>query len=179
MLGVLNSKIGHAILEVLPRDGSGVVSEEREHLGGVLGGSAVGEVEADTDIVNSRIGSVGNQLESHGGCVVDNAHKVRASLVKTSQAEEGHESTVSTELDVHFGRLLALSEGLKSLDDLASQNGASNGTDGLAAIVGKVPLVDRGEVVELVQSRLFEKVVGEDAGVVNACNINEIKDWMG
>jgi hypothetical protein len=82
-------------------------------------------------------------------------------------------------LDVHLGRFLALSDGLESLNDLAGENGARNGTDRLTAVVGKVPLMDRGEVVEFIQSRLLEKIVRGDARVVNAGNINKIKDWVG
>lgn len=37
--------------------------------------------------------------------------------------------------------------------------------------------MNRGKIVEPAESRFVEEVVRWDAGVVNASNIDEVKDW--
>lgn len=139
---ILDSKVHHALLEIIPLQRRLLLTEEREQSRGVLGSSAVGEVESHADVINSRGRGVGDELKSHGRGVVANAHEIRAGGLELGETEEGHEGAICAKLDVELGTLLAVDKSLESLDDLTTQDRAGDGSDAVTAVVGEVPLVN-------------------------------------
>ena len=88
-------------------DGRGL-AEERVGGEGVCSGGAVGEEEADSDVVGGWVrgvgdGGVGDELEGHGGGVVDHAGEVLGDGRELGEAEEGEEGAVGAELDADLG----------------------------------------------------------------------------
>lgn len=177
ILGIGNGELVHSSLEVVPAEGGLLLAEEGERLEAVGSSSAVGPEEANGEIVSRGLGRAGgDDLDDHGGGVVADAVELVVGSGQLGEAEEGHEGTVGTELDVEARRRLAVDNGLESGHDLTGEDRASNGTDGLAAVVGEVPLVGRGQVVEVGEGRVGEEVVRGDGGVVNCGDVDVVKD---
>lgn len=110
----------------------------------MLSSSAVGKVESYTDVISGRARRIGDELKGHGRSIVADSHEVGAGFLHLSETEEGHECAVGAELDVEFGTLLAVYEGLESFDNLTAEDRAGNGSNGVAAVVGEVPFVSGG-----------------------------------
>lgn len=175
--GVCDGKLVDAGLEVVPADGSILLAKQGVGLEAVLGSSAVGPEEANGQIVLGGLGGAGgDELEHHGGGVVADAVEVVGGSGQLGQAEEGHEGGVGAELDVELGDGLAVSDALESNHDLAGENGAGNGAGGIAAVIGEVPLVGRGVVIEVGERGFGEEVVRGDGGVVNCGDVDVVKD---
>lgn len=181
MLGVGDGELAHAGLEVVPRQGGLVLAKEGKGLELVVRGGAVGKEEADVDIGGGGLGGSagGVQLKGHGGGVVDDAVEVCAGLLELGETKEGHESAIGTELGVELGGGLgAVDDGLEGVEDLAGENGASDGADGFARVVGQVPFVDGGEIVEAVKGCVGDEVTGGDGGVVDFGDVDVVPDYI-
>lgn len=179
MLGVSNSKLVHAGLEGGPAEGGLVLAEKRERLQLVGAGGAVGEKEADAEVLRLEVVAAtrSNQLKGHGGGIVADAVKLWRSSGQLGEAEKGHESAVSAKLEVEArGAGFFLSESLEGLGDLAGEDGAGDGADGLASVVGEVPFVDGGEVVETIEGGFGEEFLGGDGGVVDGGDVDVVED---
>lgn len=177
--GVGDGKLVDASLEVVPANARLLLAKQGEGLeAAVLGSSAVGPEEANGQIVLRELsGAGGDELEHHGGGVVADAVEIVGGSGQLSKAEEGHEGGVGTKLDVELGNGLAVGDTLESSHDLASENGTRNGADGIAAVIGEVPLMGRGEVIEVRERGFGEEVVRGDGGVVNCGDIDVVKDF--
>lgn len=105
MLGVGDGELGHARPEVAPGERGLVLAEERERFEFAVGGSPVGEEEANIDVVGAGLGggAGGEELEGHGGGVVDNAVEILAGFGELRETEEGHEGAVGAELGIESG----------------------------------------------------------------------------
>jgi hypothetical protein len=55
----------------------------------------------------------------------------------------------------------------------------SDGTDVVAGVVGKAPLVCVGKSAELAEGRVGENIRVGNARIVDLCNIDEVVDWEG
>lgn len=180
VLGVGNGELAHAGLEVVPRQGGLVLAKESKSLELVGGSCAVGKEEADVDVGGVGLGgsACGVQLKGHGGGVVDDAVEVWAGLGELCETKEGHESAVSTELGVELGGGLgAVDDGLERIEDLAGEDGAGDGANGLARVVGQVPFVDGGKVVEAVKGCVVDEVPGWDRSVVDLGDVDVVPDY--
>lgn len=177
VLSVGNGELVHSSLEVVPAEGGLLLTKQGERLEAVGSSSAVGPEEADGEIVSRGLGGAGgDNLDDHGGGVVADAVELVVGSGQLGEAEEGHECTVGTELDVEARCGLTVNNGLESGHDLAGEDRAGNGTDGLAAVEGEVPLVGGGQVVEVGEGRVGEEVVRGDGGVVDCGDIDVVKD---
>lgn len=177
VLSVGNGELVHSSLEVVPAEGGLALAEQGVRLEAVGSSSAVGPEEADGEIVSRGLGGAGgDNLDDHGGGVVADAVELVVGGGQLGEAEEGHEGTVGTELDVEARRRLAVDNGLESGHDLAGEDRAGNGTDGLAAVECEVPLVGGGQVVEVGEGRVGEEVVRGDGGVVDCGDVDVVKD---
>lgn len=174
-----DGKLAHAGLEVIPREGGLGLAKERVLGELVLGGSAVGEEEADRHVLLLGVGGGGNKLKGHGGGVVADAEELGVSLLQLSKTEEGHEGTVGAKLGVEGGgALLLVGKVSQGVEGLAGENSTSNGADGLGLGVGKVPFVGRGEGVEAVEVLgVVDEVLAGVGLVVNLGDIEVVKDW--
>lgn len=153
---VADGELVHLRQKAGPGQESLLLAEQRVGLGRKLGGGAVGEQEADRDVVGARValaadGGVGDELEGHRRGVVDYAREVVGNGGELGKAEEGGEDAISAELDVH-GQLAVAGDGaVQRLDDLPRQRGARDGADLLGAVVGQAPLVLVGEKLQLTE----------------------------
>lgn len=172
---VLNGELAHAGLEVVPGEGGLVLAKEWERGEGVGGGGAVGEEEADADVLGGGLGlgGVGDELKGHGGGVVDDAVKVLGGGGELGEAEEGHEGAVGAKLGVEARAGSGLvNDGLQRGEDLAGQDGAGNGADGRGLVVGQVPFQVRGEGEEAVVGGVVDDV----GVVVDFAYVDVVKD---
>lgn len=89
--------------------------------------TAVCEEEADGDLIVGGVRSVrgsgvGYELESHGGCVVDDSGEVLRHLRKLCEAEEGEEGSIGTELDTDLRLGLSGDGRVELLEDLCCKS---------------------------------------------------------
>lgn len=89
---------------------------------------------------------IGEELERHGGGVVGDPHPVVAQRGEVREAEEGLKLRVGTQLEVDersFGAVCGYNR-IEGRDDLGSEGGAGDGTDGVRGIVSEGELVGVG-----------------------------------
>ena len=132
---------------------------------------AVVPQEAHADVLDGgerlRGRCVGEKLECHCRGVVWHAVEIGVLLRELSEAEEGLETAVGTELDVEFAFAGAGNGGVEGLEDLRGECGAGYGTDGGGAVVCEVPLVGICEGAGLGEGGGGEEGGGVDGRIVD------------
>jgi len=123
-----------------PGEGGLFLTEERIGLQAtIVGRGAVGEHEAHRDLIHGwvRLGDVGDgdQFKGHARRVLDDAGEVCGDGRELGESEEGEVGGIDAELDAEFFRGIAVDEGGELLDDLCSEGGAGNGTDGFTGVI--------------------------------------------
>ena len=178
LLGILDSDSAHTRLKVVPADSTVCMVEQWINCEWMLSSGAVDKVEPDGNVVGARMwsGGVGDELESHGGGVVDDGSKVSANRSEVGRAEEGGEGAIGAELDVQGRCLLPGNDGAEGVKDLASQDKAGYGADGVGSVVSQVPLVDTGKLIELSKGVAADETSRGDCGIVDLSHIDIIEN---
>lgn len=119
------------------------------------------EEEAHADLVGrgerAAVDSdVGDQFPGQGGGVVGDAVEVGAGGGQVGEAKEGQHAGVGAELDVELVLVAAGDGVVEGRHDLAGDDGAGHGADGLGLVVRQAPFVLVGQGAEL-----EEGLVGE------------------
>lgn len=131
---ITDGKFVHLVHECVPWDDGLGLSEEGVWGERILGGGAVGEEEANGDLVVAWVRGrcdcrIGHQLKGHRRSVVDDAGEVFGGGGELGKAEEGEEGSIGTELDADLGLGLSSDGRVELLDDLGGENASRNGSD--------------------------------------------------